>query len=150
MDYLNLVSKFDGRTIKLSIFIDPADSTSRLKIEGYQLILDTGADVTALTQEFLARNGYTQYQPSATKKRTATGEVTLSTCQINGLTIANQFKVNNMKVDVLRGWGTHTVVGVIGMDILSRLTLILSHEHKQFLLTTQTIAALADILEESP
>ena len=69
----------------------------------------------------------------------------MPTCEINGLTIANQFRIGKMNVDVLENWKAHSVVGVIGMDILSRLTFILSHEHKKFLLSAQPIPELAGL-----
>ena len=84
-------------------------------------------------------------QKSGLKKSTATGEVELLTCEVNGVTLANQFNFGKMKIDVLENWKSHTVVGVIGMDILSQLTFILSHEHKKFLLSTQTIPELAKL-----
>jgi predicted aspartyl protease len=142
LDYLNLVSSFNGKTIRLPIAILPSNTQIRDIPKDHQLILDTGADTTALTEEFLMKNGYDNFQKSGTKKRIATGEVELLTCEINGITIANQFKVGTMKVDVLSGWEEHAVVGVIGMDILTRLTFILSHEHKKFLLSAQTIPEL--------
>jgi len=77
----------------------------------------------------LLRSDYTKYKNLGKKKVTATGDVELPTCEINGLTIANQFRIGKMNVDVLENWKAHSIVGVIGMDILSRLTFILSHEH---------------------
>ena len=145
LDYLNLVTKFDGKTIKLPILLASANESMKIEVPGYQLIIDTGADTTALTKEFLQKNGYKHYQKSGAKKRTVTGEIELHTCEINGMMIANQFKVSKMKIDVLSGWGEHAVVGVIGMDILSRLTFILSHEHKKFLLSAQTLPELAGL-----
>jgi len=145
LDFLNLVTKFDGKTIKLPVLVDLANDTMKLQVHGYQLILDTGADVTALTEEFLTKNGYSHYQKSGGKKRTVTGEAELLTCEINGMTIANQFKISKIKVDVLSGWGEHAVVGVIGMDILSRLTFILSHEHKKFMLSAKPLPELATL-----
>ena len=144
MDYLNLVSDFKGSTIRLPIVVTPAGvqvDTPR----GHQLIPDTGADTTALTEEFLMQNGYSNFQNSGAKKRTATGEVELRTCQIDVMTIAKQFKVSNLKVDVLSGWEEHAVVGLIGMDILSRLTFILSHKHKKFMLSSQAIPELTKL-----
>jgi hypothetical protein len=93
----------------------------------------------------LIKNGYAEFQKTGTKKRIATGEAELLSCEINGITIANQFKVGKMNVDVLSGWDEHAVVGVIGMDILSRLTFVLSHEHKKFLLSAQPIPELAKL-----
>ena len=145
LDYLNLVSKFDGKTIRLPILLDPASATVNVQSRGYQLILDTGADTSALTEEFLMRNGYKDFQKAGAKKRTATGEVELLTCEISGLTIAKQFRVNKIKVDVLTDWDEHAVVGVIGMDILSRLTFILSHEHRKFMLSAKPIPELAKL-----
>ena len=84
MDCLNLVSKFDGKTIKLPILLDPASVIANVQSRGYQLVLDTGADTSALTEEFLMRNGYTKFYRSGAKKNTATGEVELCTCEING------------------------------------------------------------------
>ena len=145
MDYLNLVSDFKGKTIKLPIVVMPASVNIVDIPRGHQLILDTGADTSALTEEFLMLNGYSNFQKSVATKRIATGKIELLTCQISEMTIAKQFKVNNVKVDVLTGWEEHTVVGVIGMDILSRLTFILSHEHKKFLLSSKVIPELARI-----
>ena len=144
MDYLNLVSSFEAnRTIKVETVIIPANKTI-LRTERL-LILDTGADTTALTRQFLNKVGYGKYSKSGKIKSTATGEVELLTCEINGLTLANQFKFGKMKVDVLENWKAHTVVGVIGMDILSQVTFILSHKHKKFVITDQNIPDLAKL-----
>jgi len=51
-------------------------------------ILDTGADRSAITKEFLKMNGYGKFEKSAMSKTTAIGEADFSTCVINGLTIA--------------------------------------------------------------
>ena len=145
MDYLNLVSSFNGKTIRLPVAIAPSN-TKLLNIpEDHQIILDTGADSSALTEEFLAQNGYSNFQKSGAKKRTATGEIELLTCEVNGFTLANQFKISKIKVDVLTGWDEHAVVGLIGMDILSRLAFILSHEHKKFMLSAKPIPELAKL-----
>ncbi|MCL1862033.1 MAG: hypothetical protein FWF78_00515 [Defluviitaleaceae bacterium] len=48
-----------------------------------------------------------------------------------------------MNVDVLENWKARTIVGVIGMDILSQLTFILSHKHKKFMITDQDIPDLS-------
>ena len=143
MDYLNLVSSFSGKTIRLPIAVAPSSVDVRDIPKDHQLILDTGADTSALTEEFLIKNGYDKFQKTGAKKRIATGEVELRTCEINGIIIANQFKIGKMNVDVLSGWDEHAVVGVIGMDILSRLTFVLSHEHKKFLLSAQPLPELA-------
>ena len=145
MDYLNLVSDFKGNTIRLPIVVTPASVKVVDIPRGHQLILDTGADTSALTEEFLSRNGYSNFQNTGLKKRTATGDVELLSCQIDGMTIAKQFRIGKLKVDVLSGWAEHTVVGVIGMDILSKLTFILSHEHKKFMLSAQSIPELAKL-----
>ena len=145
MDYLNLVSSFNGKTIRLPIVIVPSNVQVLDIPKDHQIILDTGADTSALTEEFLMKSGYANFQKTGAKKRTATGEIELLTCEINGMTIANQFKVSKMKVDVLSGWEEHAVVGLIGMDILSKLTFILSHEHKKFMLSAQAIPALAKL-----
>jgi len=137
-----LVSDFDGYTIKLPFLLIPSNPNIKLQTRGYQLVLDSGADTTALTRQFLKRNGYGRYQKTGAIKNTATGEVELLSCEINGLTITKQFKFGQMKVDVLENWKSHNVVGVIGMDILSQMTFILSHEYKQFMLTNQKIPNL--------
>ena len=145
MEFLHLVTKFNGKAIRLPVVLTPS-STEIIDIpKDHQLILDTGADDTALTKEFLLRSDYTKYKNLGKKKVTATGDVELPTCEINGLTIANQFRIGKMNVDVLENWKAHSVVGVIGMDILSRLTFILSHEHKKFLLSAQTLPELAGL-----
>jgi len=146
LDYLNLVSKFDdGKTIKLVVSAEPSNSSIRKLPMIYHVIIDTGADNTAFTKEFLKKRGYGKYQRSGFKTSTATGEIELLTCEINGLTLAGQFKFGKMKVDVLENWKSHAVVGVIGMDILSRMTFILSHKHKKFMLTDQDIPDLTTL-----
>ena len=90
MDYLNLVSSFSGKTIRLPAILTPANE------------------------------------------------------QIN------QFKVSKINVDVLRGWEEHAVVGLIGMDILSKMTFILSHEHKKFILSSQTLPELDTLFNKMP
>lgn len=67
------------------------------------------------------------------------------TCDINGLTLVNSFKFGQMKVDVLENWSTHEVVGVLGMDILSKMTFILSHKHKKFLLTDNDLPEISTL-----
>ena len=147
LDYLHLVSDFDGKTIKMPFMLVPANSSIRILAQDYQLVLDPGADNTALTRQFLKKNGYGKYQKTGSKKVTATGEVELLTCEINGITLANQYVFGEMKVDVLENWKSHAVVGVIGMDIISQLTLILSHEYGKFMLTDQKIPALAELFK---
>lgn len=136
LDYLNLVSRFDGKTIKMNISVEPSTPAIRNAPIFYHAIIDTGADTTAFTKEFLTRRGYGKYSKSGIIKNTTTGETELLTCEINGLTIADQFTFGKIKIDVLENWKAHTVVGVVGMDILSRLTLILSHEHKKLRVLT--------------
>ena len=104
MDYLNLVSKFDGKTIKMVMSAEPSNKVIKSVPEIHHVIIDTGADTTALTKEFLKRRGYGKYQWTGQMTRTATGEVELLTCDINGLTLANQFKFGKMTVDVLEKW----------------------------------------------
>jgi len=102
LDYLNLVSKFDeGKTIKLVVSAEPSNSAIRKLPMIHHVIIDTGADNTAFTKEFLKRRGYGKYQRSGFKTSTATGEIELLTYEINGLTLASQFKFGKMKVDVL-------------------------------------------------
>ena len=145
LDYLNLVTKFDGKTIKLLIYVEPANPTIKKLSLDHHIIIDTGADTTAFSKAFLVRNGYGKYKRSSSRKRTITGEVELPTCEINGLTLSNQFNFGKMKVDVLENWKAHTVVGVIGMDILSQMTFIMSHEYKKFMITNQKIPNLAEL-----
>lgn len=142
MAFLHLVTRFDGRTIKVPVFLESNNNTFADKGQGNQLIIDTGADYSALTEWFLRKNGYTNFYNTGVVKRTAAGYVEFKSCQINGMVIANQFKIGKMKVDVLTGWEEQTVVGVIGMDILARMTFILSHEHKKFMLSSQPVSAL--------
>ena len=47
-----------------------------------------------------------------------------------------------MEVDVFENWDESPVVGVIGMDILTQLTFIISKEHKKFLLTEKVLPEL--------
>ena len=93
LDYLNLVTDFDGSTIKIRTTLVPANNDMKTAHFRHMLILDTGADTTALTREFLTKSGYVKYNKSGMRKRTAAGEVELLNCEINGVTIANQFKI---------------------------------------------------------
>jgi len=91
LDYLNLVTKFeDGKTIKLPICAEPANSTIRNLPLLHHVIIDTGADTTALSKEFLIRSGYGKYQKSGVMKRTITGEVALRTCETSGTQTTHQ------------------------------------------------------------
>jgi len=145
LDYLNLVSEFNGKTIKLPIVIEPANKSIKPLTALSFIVLDTGDDTTAFTREFLKKSGYGVFSKSGKKKNTATGEIELLSCEINGITLANQFKFDKIKVDVLENWKSHTIVGLIGMDILSQMTFILSHEHRKFLFTNQNTPQLANI-----
>jgi len=112
-----------------------------------ELVLDTGADRSAITSEVLKRHGYAQFKNSNRLVRTATGTTMLRNCKINGLTLANQFHFDSMTIDVLENWEGHTVVGVIGMDILSQMTFILSHVHKKFLLTNKKVLQINELFQ---
>ena len=146
MEYLNLVTNFDGRTIKIEVILLPSNQSIKPPVHKQTLILDTGADKTALTRQFLQRNGYGKYTNTAIKKNTATGPVELYSCEITGLIMANEFKFGKMNVDVLDNWQFSTCVGVIGMDIISQMTFILSHNYRKFLLTKQDIPELSKFL----
>ena len=145
MESLCLVTDFDGKTIKLESTLIPANKSIKPLLVKQTLIIDSGADTSALTREFLKKNGYGKYSKTGKVINTATGDAELLSCEINGLTIANQFKFGKMKVDILENWKSHQVVGVIGLDILSQMTFILSHEHKKYLLTDQKIPELAKL-----
>ena len=92
MDYLHLISSLEGKTIKIRASIATVNKSIRLPHSEHKLILDTGADTTALTREVLTTRGYGKYNRTGKKKSTATGKVELLTCEINSLTIANQFE----------------------------------------------------------
>ena len=111
-----------------------------------RVILDTGADKTALARQFLQRHGYGKYTNTGIKKNTVAGLVELQSCEINGLIMANEFEFGKMNVDVLDNWKSYTYVGVIGMDIISQMTFILSHNYRKFLLTKQDIPELSKFL----
>ena len=100
LEYLNLISNFEGSTIKIEVSLLPANKIIKHQKVIPYVILDTGADTTALTRNFLTKSGYGVYSKSGNKKNTATGEVELLTCEINGITIASQFKFGKMKVDL--------------------------------------------------
>ncbi|MCL1844312.1 MAG: retroviral-like aspartic protease family protein [Defluviitaleaceae bacterium] len=143
LEFAFLISDFYSSTIRLPCLLVPANSA--LHTQNCQLLLDTGAGKSALTKEFLNRNGYGIYSKVGKNKMTASGEAEFHTCEVNDLTIANQFKLGKMKFDVLQNWKTHSVVGLIGMDMLSQMTLILSHTHKKFLLTDQKLPELEQL-----
>ena len=150
MEFLPLISeKFLRDTIKLDCYLIPANRKIKVARTFPQLILDTGASTTSITREFLIRNGYGKYTKSETKKLTAVGPVEFYHCIINGIEIANSFKYGEMQIDVIDGWDQRAVVGVIGMDILSQLTFILSHEYNKFLLTDKPIKELSTLFMTS-
>ena len=137
MNDLLLMDSLDGNTIKLSLTLKPANRTI-YPME--QLItLDTGAYRTAISQKCLANYGYGVYRKTGEKRQTANGVIDVKTCEINGLTIAGQFVFGKMTVDVLENWTDGKKVGMVGMDILSQLTFILSHEYNQYKLTNQNV-----------
>jgi len=142
LDYLCLVSNLPrGTTIKLPCYLfTPAGKPSRW--QDNLVILDTGADNSAFSEQYLRRVGYTDFAPSGKKKQTGNGIVEIKVSLVQGLVLASKFKVGSVKVDVLSSWDSNKVVGVIGMDILTSLTFVLSHEHKKFMLATGIVPAL--------
>jgi len=113
------------------------------------VILDTGATRTSISKKVLLKHGYGKYTKSATKKMTAVGEISFSYCTVKSIKLANEFVYENLRVDVLEGWENRAVVGVIGIDVLSQLTFILSGEHKKFLLTNKSIPELLPLLSRT-
>jgi hypothetical protein len=148
LEYLNLVASFEeGKTIKILTTLTPANKTIRASTVDRYLILDTGADRTAITKEVLISNGYGIFEKSNQIKNTPTGEFLFKTCTINGIKLANQFVFGSMKVDVLENWKSYKIVGVIGMDILSQMTFVISNKYKKFLLTNQDVSALTELFK---
>ena len=96
------------------------------------------------------RHGYGKFHNSEVYTNTATGSVRLQTCDINSIRIANSFTYESLTVNVLSGWGHRAIVGVVGMDIISRLTFVLYHKTRQFLLTDKDIPALRDVMQLQP
>jgi hypothetical protein len=144
LEYLNLVSSFEtNKTIKLRVNLVPAGARIRPLVGERKIVLDTGADVSAFTKEILMRHGYGNFMLSDKMKNTADGLKAFRTCEINGLLLSNQFKFGKMVVDVLENWDEQVVVGVIGMDILSQMTFVSSHEYKKFLLTNGEVPEMA-------
>ena len=148
LEFLNLVTDFKSNTtIKIPSNIISANKTIPQKDR--ILIIDTGADKTAIAKEVLRKNGYEFFEKSGINKNTASGVAEFFTCTINGIIIANQFKFGLMKVDVLENWKSQTVVGVIGMDILTKMTFILSHEYGKFLLTDHKIPEIGNLFHKT-
>ena len=144
MDYSLLVSELiDGDTIKLPFILTPANKTIR-PLER-TIILDTGASNSSFTKEFLTDHGYGRYTISDKETNTAVGPIKLKTCCVKGIKVANNFEFPEMTVNVLEGWNKNKVVGVIGMDILSQLTFLMSHEAGQFLLTDEKMPELTKL-----
>ena len=73
LDYLNLVSKFDGKTIKVLVSVEPMSPTIRNLPMVHHAIIDTGADTTAFTKEFLKRRGYGNYSEVGIKEKYSYG-----------------------------------------------------------------------------
>lgn len=146
LEFLNLVSDFESsKSIKLRVSLVSASAKIRPIVGDRKIILDTGADISAFTKEMLIKHGYGKFSSLHNVKNTADGPKSFRACEINGLVLAGQFKFGKMTVDVLENWGEQVVVGVIGMDILSQMTFILSHEHKKFLLTGDKLPELAPL-----
>lgn len=147
MDYLCLISNLPkSTTIRLPFYLLTPSGEPPLFKEGF-VILDTGADNCAFSEQYLNRMGYTEIAPSGNKKQTGNGIVEIKTVSIQGLVLANQFKISTLKVDVLSNWDNNRVVGVIGMDVLTRLTFIMSHDHGKFMLSAGSIPELRQFFE---
>ncbi|MCL2168430.1 MAG: aspartyl protease family protein [Defluviitaleaceae bacterium] len=146
MQLLVLSDAFEsGTTLSVLVTLAPANKSIRQRMHPFRAILDTGAVNTTLSKDFLARHGYGMFGAPRSAKRTAAGLVEFKTCKIGGLVLSNQFSFDSMVVDVFEDWQASESVGVIGMDILSQMTFILSHEHKKFLLTNEKIPQLGPI-----
>ena len=150
MDCSSLVSDtFPSTTIRLPFVLSPANTKIRPSSLEQLVILDTGATRTSISKKVLLKHGYGKYTKSATKKMTAVGEISFSYCTVKSIKLANEFVYENLRVDVLEGWENRAVVGVIGIDVLSQLTFILSGEHKKFLLTNKSIPELLPLLSRT-
>ena len=141
MDYSNLIidTLNVGNTIKLPFVLTPANKSIKTLGKALYLIVDSGASRTSITKEVLHGHGYGQYSVSTQQKRTADGFKRFKYTTINGMCIAKEFAFGEMVVDVLENWDESTVVGVIGLDILTQLTFITSHKHRKFMLTHKDI-----------
>jgi len=146
--YLNLVHDLrEGITIKLRCKVETANKYIRNSSVVSSFIIDTGASRSAVTREKLKSLGYGKYVKEPGKKLTANGETEFFSTIIRGLIVAEQFSLGEMKVDVLEGWGKREIVGVIGMDILTNLTFIISHSHSKFIITNEEIPELVGIFK---
>lgn len=146
MEYSCLVTNFRyGATIRLPSILIPANKSIRSNKGDWFTVIDTGADTSAFTKEYLMKNGYGKFT-AGRDKQTAIGLIKIRSCKINGLLLANQFPFAEMDVDVLEGWNSNKVVGVIGMDILSQMTFVISHEFQKFLLTNEKLSEISKII----
>ena len=149
LEHLCLISELPkGATIRIPIEMTPANKTIKPKVSGYSVILDTGADNTTLSQEYLKIHGYGKYHRSGKHIQTATGLHEILACDIKGIKIANAFYFEGIQIGVFEQWDSSKVVGVIGMDILSQLTFLMSHEAGQFLLTDEKMPELTRLFNK--
>ena len=109
LDYLCLVSNLPKvATIRLPCYLLTPSGISLHRDE--LVILDTGADNSAFSEQYLKSAGYTEITPSDKKKQTGNGIVEIKTVDIQGLVLANQFKMRGLKVDVLSNWDNNRAV----------------------------------------
>lgn len=98
------------------------------------LIIDTGANRTALSMQSLLYCGYTHFTPPKEIKNTAGGKCAFKQCTVSEFVVANKFKQSALVVDVFDKWNHPQIVGALGMDILAKLTAIWSSKDKKVLL----------------
>jgi len=98
MDSLLTIKVEKSKTIKIICRLYTPN-----KSEFYEaaLVYDTGADKTSITRDTLMILGYKDFKPSTHQKRSAQGTFKPDTSIVSKLIIGNQFRLNNMIVDVL-------------------------------------------------
>ena len=115
--FLSLPVKFN-KTLKVNCKIFSKD---KLTYQEGRVIIDTGASTTSLYRMLLEKLlGYGNIVKGTTEKYTATGLTCLDTVVLSRIEIGGELAFNNVGIDVLE-WTETAILGVIGMDILSRL-----------------------------
>ena len=123
MDSMLIINLSKSGTIRLKCDLHTSNKEESVSVS---LIYDTGADKTSITREALELLGYSKFERSAVKKRTATGEFWPYIRTVSKLVVGKQFTMNNVQVEVLEGSSSPSFDGVLGMDFILLVKSVIS------------------------
>lgn len=94
------------------------------------LVFDTGASLTTLTEEAIAKLGVAEDPTQRVRAVTASGRVEFPTAVVGDVTIANR-TVRDLRVAICRGCGGTEADGLLGLDVMGALGLELDLKQKR-------------------